>query len=238
MNDNFINNIVKEYPSMYKLTVFKFPKARYSTTSSKKGKYNRSQELDIARSVRRSRMMVSDYILSNDFDMFVTFTFNPKKVNRYDLNACYFKMQSWLSRQQRKSENMMKYVIVPEKHKDGAIHFHAVMLNYPGLIKKTNVIQNNRRVYNLTSFRFGFTNMQYLDDDKQKVAAYVCKYITKDMVTVSNRRRYWASKNLQKPVKYYNEANNLSLDPDLHSLTFENQYLQMHEFEKLEQLFA
>ena len=100
---------------MYKLTVFKFPKARYSTASSKKGKDNRSQELDIARSVRRSRMMVSDYILSNDFDMFVTFTFNPKKVNRYDLNACYFKMQSWLSRQQRKSENMMKYVISSRK---------------------------------------------------------------------------------------------------------------------------
>ena len=237
MNDNFINNIVKEYPSMYKLTVFKFPKARFSV-ASKKCKDNRSQQIDIARSVRRSRTVISDYILSNDFDMFVTFTFNPKKVNRYDLNACCFKMQSWLSRQQRKSENMMKYIIVPEKHKDGAIHFHAVMSNYPGLIKKTNVIQNNRRVYNLTSFRFGFTNMQYLDDDKQKVAAYVCKYITKDMVTVSNRRRYWASKNLKKPVKYYNEANNLSLDPDLHSLTFENQYIQMHEFERLEQLFA
>ena len=80
--------------------------------------------------------------------------------------------------------------------------------------------------------------MQYLDDDKQKVAAYVCKYITKDMVTVSNRRRYWASKNLQKPAKYYNEADALFLNPDLKSLTFENQYLQMHEFEKLEKLFA
>lgn len=133
--------------------------------------------------------------------MFVTFTFNPKKVNRYDLNACYLKMQSWLWRQQKKSNNEMKYIIVPEKHKDGAIHFHAVMSNYPGMIKKTNVIQNNRRVYNLTSFRFGFSNMQYLDDDKQKVAAYVCKYITKDMITVSNRRRYWASKNLQKHLK-------------------------------------
>ena len=238
MNDNYINNIVKEYPEMYKLTMFKFPKARFSSISSKKQKRNQCNELDIMRSVRRSRTVISDYILSNDFEMFVTFTFNPKKVNRYDLNACYLKMQSWLWRQQKKSNNEMKYIIVPEKHKDGAIHFHAVMSNYPGLIKKTNVIQNNRRVYNLTSFRFGFSNMQYLDDDKQKVAAYVCKYITKDMITVSNRRRYWASKNLQKPAKYYNEADALFLNPDLKSLTFENHYLQMHEFEKLEKLFA
>lgn len=171
---------------MYKLTMFKFPKARFSSISSNKQKRNQCNELDIIRSVRRSRTVISDYILSNDFEMFVTFTFNPKKVNRYDLNACYLKMQSWLWRQQKKSNNEMKYIIVPEKHKDGAIHFHAVMSNYPGLIKKTNVIQNNRRVYNLTSFRFGFSNMQYLDDDKQKVASYVCKYITKDMITVSS----------------------------------------------------
>lgn len=229
---NYIKDIVKEYSSIYKLTVFKYERSRSVAVSGKKNKDNRFQESDIERSVRRSRLMVSDYILSNDFDIFVTFTFNPKKVNRYDLNACYSKMQSWLWRQQRKSENTMKYLIVPEKHKDNAIHFHAVISHYPGDLKKTKIIQNNRRVYNLPSYRYGFTNAQFLDGDRQKVAAYVCKYITKDMVTVSNCRRYWCSKNLQKPIKYYNEASGLSLRPTFKSLKFENRYLQMHEFAK------
>lgn len=229
---NYIKDIVKEYSDIYKLTVFKFKKSRFVSVSGKKNNDNRFQESGIERSVRRSRLMVLDYILSNDFDLFVTFTFNPKKVDRYDLQACYLKMQSWLWREQRKSGNAMQYIIVPEKHKDGAIHFHAVMSRYPGELKKTNVIQNNRRVYNLSSYRYGFTNVQYLDGDRQKVAAYICKYITKDMITISNRRRYWCSKNLQKPIKYYNEASALSLQPTFKSLKFENQYLQMHEFAK------
>ena len=154
--------------------------------------------------MRRTRRTIQDYVHCNDFNLFITFTFSPKKVNRYDLDMCYIKMQSWLERQRRKSRDF-RYLIVPEKHKDGAIHFHALVADSPFSMKKTNVIQNNRRVYNVTSFRYGFTNAQHVDnDDKQKVANYIAKYITKDMVLISNRKRYWSSRNLRKPLKYHN----------------------------------
>jgi len=104
------------------------------------------------------------------------------------------------------------YVIVPEFHKDGAIHFHALIRDYNAELKSTNVFQNGKRVYNLTGFTAGFTNAQKLDDDQTKAAAYLTKYITKDMINRFNKRRYWASKNLYKPVKRYESLSELGLD--------------------------
>lgn len=234
-----IYNIVKEFPDMYIVQVLSKPKFRLPPALSgrRKNKTVDDIEQDIARSVRRSRRVINDYVLMNDFDLFITFTFNPKKVDRYDLDLCFLRMQSWLWRQQRAHSESFRYIIVLEKHKDGAIHFHALFGGYQGKLKKTKVIQNNKRVYNLSSFRYGFTNAQYLDDDKLKTVAYLCKYITKDMVLVSNRRRYWCSKNLLKPEKYYNGVEELDIKLDVANLEYQNKYLSLYQIPKVAKLF-
>src|SRR5690606_10827465 len=97
---------------------------------NKKNKFKKQiDDISIIKSLARSRRTIFDYALCNDFDLFVTFTFDPRKVNRYDMAATYVKMQSWLARHQRKQlekQDTFRYIIVPEKHKDGAIHFHAL----------------------------------------------------------------------------------------------------------------
>lgn len=124
-------------------------------------------------------------------------------------------MKYWLNRQKKHSPDFA-YVIVPEFHKDGAIHFHALIRDYNAELKSTNVFQNGKRVYNLTGFTAGFTNAQKLDDDQTKAAAYLTKYITKDMLNRFNKRRYWASKNLCKPVKHYESLDELKLSQYIH----------------------
>lgn len=230
-----INDITKEYTDMYKITLYKTPYTPYARNQIKKTKIiNRpNQEDSLQRSVRRSRALINDYVLCNEFDLFVTFTFDPRKVDRYNVESCYLKMQGWLWRTHRKYKDF-KYVIVPEQHKDGAIHFHALISGYDGPLKKTNVIQNNKRVYNLNAYRFGFTNAQYLDEDKQKAVAYLCKYITKDMVLINNRRRYWASKNLQKPITFRNKIFDLGLGRliNAQTMTYETDYNVIYEVPK------
>lgn len=191
------------------------------------------RDLNAQRSVRRSRTVINDYVHCNNFDLFVTFTFDPKKVNRYDLLSTYQAMQSWLWRQHRKSPDF-RYIVVPEKHKDGAIHFHALVGGYAGQLKKTKVIQNNRLVYNLPGYRYGFTNAQYLNDDRQKAIAYLCKYITKDMEMISNRRRYWCSKNLRKPATFRNKIYEMGLHRYLtqKTMVFETEYNVIYEVNK------
>ena len=52
----------------------------------------------------------------------VTLTLDQTQVDRYDMAAITRKLNAWLSNQvQRRG---LIYVLVPERHKDGAIHFH------------------------------------------------------------------------------------------------------------------
>ena len=203
MQQNIIHDVTKEYKDMFKVVVYRYGFDPYKNKEQKQEKKEKNKEESIHRSVRRSRSVINDYVLCNDFDMFATFTFNPRKVNRYDMITTYLKMQGWLERNARQYENF-RYIVVPERHKDGAIHFHALLNGYCGELKKTNIIQSGKRVYNITGFRFGFTNVTILDDDKMKTIAYMCKYIQKDMELVNGKRRYWASKRLNKPVITHN----------------------------------
>lgn len=225
---------------MYRVLLYKSPYTPKPKSNQKTVPKTISENLDLSLefSIRRTRRVLHDYVKCNNFDLFVTFTFNPKKINRYDINSVFPKMQSWLWRQHQKDKNF-KYVIVPEKHKDGAIHFHALMSNYPFDLKKTNVIQNSRRVYNITAFRFGFTNATLLpSEDKEKAANYIAKYITKDMITLSNKRRYWCSRNLQRPKKHYNAIFDLNLSNHLDhkSMIHETDFNVMYDVPK--DLFA
>lgn len=233
-----VEHIVKEYPNdKYKVTVFNNP---LIIPKPKKGRtVNRSSEKPsndaITESLRRTRTTIFDYALSNDFEYFVTFTFNPKKIDRYSIDDTFNTMKYWLNRQKKHSPDF-GYVIVPEFHKDGAIHFHALIRAYNGDMKPTKVFQNGKRVYNVTGFTSGFTNAQKMDDNQEKTAGYITKYITKDTINRFNKRRYWSSRNLQKPVKHYEslEALNLSqyLIDDNIAYHSEDYNISVYQFER------
>jgi hypothetical protein len=168
---------------------------------------------DIERSLRRTKNKVRDYVLCNHFDWFVSFTFDT---NRYDINASKDKMSRWLKNQQKRNKNL-SYLIVSEYHKDGkAIHFHAVIKNYKGKYIRANnpktnkpLIQKGRQVYNFTSFRSGFTNAQKIDNSPEsrlKIAGYISKYITKDMMVLFGKNRYRRSQDLKLPASEENPS--------------------------------
>lgn len=230
-----IEHITKEYPTMYKVTIFDRPLIIPKPCPGYKPKRSATNpsEKAIEESLRRTRTTIFDYALSNKFTHFVTFTFNPQKVDRYSVEETSNIMKYWLNRQKKHSPDF-GYVIVPEFHKDKAIHFHALIKGYAADLKKTNVIQNGKRVYNVTGFTSGFTNAQELDDDQSKAAAYLTKYITKEMITTFNKRRYWASKNLLKPQKHYESLEELGIVHYIHddNLTYQSDeyHLAIYQF--------
>ena len=72
--------------------------------------------------MRRARVKVRDYCLSTDMKYFCTFTLDQEKIDRYDIKEITRKLNRWRSNQvERKG---IAYVLVPELHQDGAIHFH------------------------------------------------------------------------------------------------------------------
>lgn len=165
-----------------------------------------SSETNDERSVRRTRKMITNYILCNDFELFVTFTF---KENRQDIEKCKKKMYNWL-KNQTKRNGKFRYLIVPELHKDKeSLHFHAVMGAYTGNLEEAInpksgklLKQKGKQIYVMSGYTLGFNNVKKIDKDDNsasKVATYIKKYITKDMLMISGQNRYWVSKGLKQP---------------------------------------
>jgi len=174
-------------------------------------------EESIQSSMNRTKSKVYDYSKANDWEWFVTLTFDEKKVDRTNYDECSKKLSKWLRNIHMRKAPDLKYIVVPEYHEDKkAFHFHGLFSNIGNLeLKeainpKTNLPmkdRNGNQIYNIDNYKLGFTTATRVRDTK-RVSSYITEYITKDLCAVTfNKRRYWCSKNLDKPTinKYYEE---------------------------------
>ena len=214
-----VTNITKEYDSMIKVRVFKRPR-HYVTNKDVVHFYHLREELkDFVpsySSILRTKTTIRDIVLCNDFELFATFTFDPSKVDRYNYHACSYKMRAWLHHQKDLATlrgKDFKYLIIPERHKDGAIHFHALLSGYSSTLKDSGLKTSSLRpIYNITSFRSGFTTAVPIDS-KESVSSYVTKYITKDLISEFKKQRFFCSKGLLRPTKVINSKYIKSVPP-------------------------
>lgn len=208
MNLRIISNITKEYPDMFKIVVYKEPKVFVKSDSVKR---NREVVPDYyvpqVSSLQRTKSLIRDIVLCNDFELFCTFTFDPRKVDSFNLSVTWGVMSRWLHHQRNLARDRgkdFKYLIIPERHKSGRWHYHALISGYSSTLKASNCVTPSlHRVYNITSFRSGFTTAVFIDS-KEGVSNYVTKYITKDFVTTFNQRRFFCSRNLVRPKRSTN----------------------------------
>lgn len=198
-----ISDIVKEYPHMLKVVIYhedyhlELPAGKQKKPKSKD--YNKEENIN--RSVRRSKMLIEDVIISNKWSLWVTFTFNKKYVDRYDFNKCRKIMNNWLHRQKD-----LQYIIVPEFHKDGAVHFHGLLHNYNGTLTDSGLKTKNGQVIYNSSFSSGFDRFIKIDDNYLALANYISKYVTKDMPVIFGRKRFQTSQDLIRPINHKNVA--------------------------------
>lgn len=185
-------------------------KKKVRANERKKENKDRTQQaidLSIRQSMNRTKNSIWQIALSNIWEYFVTFTFNPKIVKSDDYEECVFYMSQWLKNAKYRCSPDMKYLIVPEYHKDKRkFHFHALMSNIQGItLVDSGYRTNNKIIYNIANYHLGYTTAIPVDSDKDgqnKTCGYMLKYITKDLVNLSQgKKRYWYSvKNCDKPV--------------------------------------
>lgn len=160
----------------------------------------------------QSANRVRDLILSNsDFVYFGTMTFDKKKVkSRKDavvLHRALKRFFQYLG---------IKFILIPERHKDGSIHFHGVFgksiepylkLFVIGESRMSSfmvkAIKNGRILYDFPKYqeRFGFCDFELIQN-RQAISNYVSKYIIKGFLEPQNRifsHRFFASKGLNRP---------------------------------------
>lgn len=170
---------------------------------------------NIERASRRAKINAFDAILCNpDLDTFATFTYRPEDgIDRASYDDCYKVLGVWLSnRVQRKG---LKYVIVPEHHKSGDIHFHGIMNSSALKLERATsphtgraLTRNGMPIYNLTDWRAGFSTAQIIgsaEADRDKVAKYIFKYMGKQVGQRIGGRYALIGGDIHKPLYLYGE---------------------------------
>ncbi len=179
--------------------------------------------------IKRTKEKLFDiaYASSEIWEYMITFTLDQSKINRYDPAEVNKKFTQWLKNQVKRKG--LIYLICPELHKDGAIHFHgfingdSLSLSDSGTYKipdhkkpvKLSTLkrlglspegEGVHKVYNVDDFNLGWSTAIKLDDNKLAVCKYVTKYITKDNRKIMGKFYYAGGHGLQStlPTEYLN----------------------------------
>lgn len=205
------------------------PKATNAASADVK---REAAEEDVQRSMRRAKAKVRRIALANEFKYFVTLTLDPSKVDSHSGEAVVKKLNAWASNAVQR--NGLKYILVPERHKKGGIHFHGFFndafpvvdsgtIRVPWAKKPKKPRSKAERadwlkrggvvVYNLPGWSLGFTTAMELYGSYPAAVAYVCKYIGKDGEKPAGRW-YYSGGDLQKPKEIYMDISPAELAAD------------------------
>jgi len=129
----------------------------------------------------------------NKDSIFLTLTFNNQNnFDITDLKICNPKLHNFMVKLKTKFSNL-KYLVVPEFQKRGAVHYHLI-INQPFIEKK--LIQR--------MWKYGFVKVKdiyYLEG----IGNYFTKYLTKnsDDIRLYRKRSFFTSKNLRRAKTIY-----------------------------------
>ena len=227
LNEVSCSTCIREYPDHYIASIASRPVYRSSAVEMRKigGTHvpeppraaASDSERSRAESLRRARAAIRDICACSAFTHFWTLTLSASEVDRYDYKAIIRKVNKWLSN--AVTRKGLAYVLIPEYHKDGAIHFHGLArsaqpMGYVDSGHKTRVGQT---VYNLASWRYGWTVCIELEGDYARVVNYIRKYINKGSDKVGGRW-YLSGGDISRPRKTYEDWDFSEIDAPAHAI--------------------
>lgn len=115
------------------------------------------------------------------------------------------------------SEDKVRYLLVPEMHKDGAWHMHGFLRG----IRESDLYVNQNGYLSWRQYeqKFGFMSMARIKGDRgiEKLCSYAMKYMSKEIgssVTALGSHLYYCSKGLQTAQLVYKGRADLHCDWD------------------------
>ncbi len=128
--------------------------------------------------VKRAKETVFDIAMCNDFDYFVTWTLDADKIDRYNPAEISQKLKTFLKH--KVERNNARYLVIPEHHKNGAIHMHGLLSGDFDMVDSGKKTKDGRTIFNMPQWSLGFSTAIKLDEHKDRVSRYITKYVTKD----------------------------------------------------------
>lgn len=161
---------------------------------SPKGKRQREAEVEGApadkeRARRRARSRLFDLAYCNkELCYFWTLTLDPARCDRYDVAGLSRRLNTWLDNMVRR--HGLKYILVTEKHKDGALHYHGLMNGALRMVDSGTKWERDgqwKTVWNTPDWKLGFSTGVEITGERTRACRYVAKYISKSTEMVGGR---------------------------------------------------
>jgi hypothetical protein len=160
-------------------------------TSDENKVINRDRVLSKAQKEIR-RIVNSNFNQWGQTTKFLTLTFSE---NVTDIDKANYEFKKFRQRLEYRYNIKLKYTVVPELQKRGAVHYHLVLYNLPFVpIREIQEIWSN-----------GITHIEKIEQ-VDNVGAYICKYLTKETAnSFKGKKCYFNSRGLKKSKEIRNE---------------------------------
>ena len=183
--------------------------------SKSKERTQKQIEHSIESSVNRTINQIYMLSRANRWDYFITLTIDLQKLDSTNFNLISQKLNIWTNNLKKRYAPDLKYIIVPELHKDKRKwHFHGLFANigkmsldFSGKVCIGKYIYDYvqkpfaTKIYNIPLWKYGFSTATVIRDPS-RASSYITKYVTKDLCRVlPNQHRYLASQNVDKPIE-------------------------------------
>ncbi|MBR2027824.1 MAG: hypothetical protein IKA10_02385 [Oscillospiraceae bacterium] len=207
-------SILKQYGDV-QFSIVQLPFVRNSGFEIENFKSKNSvNEKKLNNNITRAKSTVRELGFCNDWEYFFTFTINKQFYDRYNLKDFKKVLTQWIRDYRKKHNVSIKYLIIPERHQDGAWHFHGFIYGLPvSHLKQFKIgdqmgaklaekVQKGDIVYNWVPYqnKFGFCSLEPIRD-KVKAVNYITKYISKGFdasVSELGAHLYFASQSLTR----------------------------------------
>ncbi len=212
--------------------------ARYRSSGHERGK--------LENSISRTKNRIYELAICNPWEFFVTFTLDEKKHDRFDLPTVYSRISKFFNNYNSRYGGDVKYLIVPEPHKNGAWHFHGFVSGLPMShlkefsssdhlpYKMLEYMAQGHKLYNWPAYaeRFGFIYLEKIRNHEH-CSGYISKYIGKAFTQSEiplNHQLFHHSQGLKGAEVIYRGVMRRQIEqPD-----FENDYVRIKNFQRLE----
>lgn len=160
------------------------------------------EEHSLRTSLNRTKNMIYDLAKSNDWEWFITLTFDPKKYDSSNYDKVTSLLKRFIDNVRHNQSRGLVYLIVPELHADGMkFHFHGFLSDtgFMKFIPSGKLDSDGNDIFNIPAWKYGFSTASAIKDTV-RASAYITKYITKEFIQhTKHKKRYYASRNIRRP---------------------------------------
>lgn len=173
----------------------------------------------LANNISRASSKVKELVLCNPWDYWCTFTIDKVKFDRYNLKGYVKRLGNFLRDYNKycDPDDKVKYLLIPEMHKDGAWHMHGFIRG----IRQQDLYRNKNGYLSWRQYErtFGFISMKRIEGERaiEHLSSYMLKYMTKEIrntIKELGAHSYYSSQGLQTAQTLYKGHLQLHCDWD------------------------